>query len=91
MKITLSKVVSFEGNEYKELSLDLDGLTGSDLLKAEREFVVTGGVANVPELSKGFLAIVVARAAKVPIDLIHALPAKDFSRVTIEVQNFLLE
>lgn len=91
MKVTLSKPFTFEGKEYSEIELDLDSLTGNDLLKAEREFVATGGRANVPELSKEYLAIVVAKTAKVPVDIIHALPAKDFSKVTIEVQNFLLE
>ena len=88
-EIKLSKPITYEDIEYTVLRLDLDGLTGNDLLKAEKEFVLAGGRANVPELSKGYLSIVAAKASKVPTELIHALPARDFSRVTLAAQDFL--
>lgn len=90
MKFELSKEITFEEKLYKELNVDLEGLTGQDLLNAEREFTLTGGVTSVAETSKGYLAIIAAKACKVPIDLINALSAKDFSKLTIMVQNFLL-
>jgi hypothetical protein len=45
----------------------------------------------VHELCKGFLAIVAARAAGVAPDVIRALPAREFSKVTVVAQNFLLD
>lgn len=89
--IKLSKAITFEENEYTELNLDLEGLTGEDLVQAEKEYAADGGTAPVLELSKGYLSIVAARAAKVPAALMNKLPAKDFSKITITVQNFLFE
>ena len=34
MKITLTKPVTYKAQEYKELTVDLDGLNGLDLMKA---------------------------------------------------------
>lgn len=87
---TLSKKVEFEGKEFNELELNFDELTGEDLEAAAIEFTATGNSAPVVELSKPYLAIVVGKAAKVPTLLIRKLPAKDYSKVTVRAQNFLL-
>jgi len=90
-EIELSKPIEQNGEEKSTINLDLDGLTGNDLTQAEAEHsVTTGGLSGVPELSKSYLAHVAARAASLPVDDIKQLSAKDFSRVTMEVQNFLL-
>lgn len=89
--IKLSKPVAWEEIQYDAIFLDLEGLTGNDLLEAEREFIASGGNAAVAELSKGYLATVAARAAKVPTEVIKALSAKDFSSITLKVQHFLLD
>lgn len=93
MEIKLSKPIIFEGKEYTELTLDLDGITGRDLLKVEAEARIIAGsaAALVAELSKSYHAVVAAKAAGVPVDLILALPAKDFTKITVAVQNFLFE
>ncbi len=88
-RVNLSKVITWEDVEYGNLLFNLDELTGNDLLEAEKEYAAEGGTAPVAELNKGYLSIVAAKAAKVPVELIRALPAKDFSQVTIMVQNFL--
>ena len=88
--VRLSKPVTWEDIEYDALFLNLEDLTGNDLLQAEKEFTSEGGTAPVAELSKAYLAIVAAKAARVPVELIKGLPAKEFSQVTLLVQNFLL-
>lgn len=94
-KITLSKPFTFEGKEYKELTLDLNSITGNDIETAEIQFIAQNPevAAQTPlkELSKGFQAIIAAKAAKVPVELIKALPAADYSKVTMRVQVFLLK
>ncbi|HOV79363.1 MAG TPA: phage tail assembly protein [Bacillota bacterium] len=90
MEIKLSKPCAFEGKEYTELILDFDSLTGRDMISAEAEARVIAGPAPVAELSKPFLAVMAAKAAKVPVDLIVGLPANDFSKVTMAAQDFLL-
>lgn len=89
-KIVLSKPHVFEEKEYKELTLDCESLTGRDLIAAASESRILGDVGPVPELSKTYLAVVAAKAARVPVELIQSLPAKDFTAVTLTVQNFLL-
>lgn len=90
LKIQLEKPHTFEGKEYAELELDLEGLSGNDLISANREARSFGDNSPVIELSKTYHVAVAAKAAKVPIDLILSLPAKEFTTVTMAVQDFLL-
>lgn len=90
-KIIFSKPFTYEGKEYTELILDLNSLKGKDLMNATKEMRALGDVSPVPELSKAYLAVVAAKAAKAPVDLILELPGKEFSKVTLVVQNFLFE
>ena len=91
MKITLKKPCSFEGKEYTELDLDIDSLTGQDLIDATSEARARGDKSMVIELSKLYQAVVAAKAAGVLPELIIKLPAKDFVRVTAVTQSFLTE
>ena len=89
MRIELTKPLEFEGATVDHLDLDLEALTGKDLLAAEREAMSLSS-GPVTDISKTYAACVAAKAAKVVVDLLLALPAKDFTRVTAEVQGFLL-
>lgn len=89
-KFKLNKPVTFDEKEVTELDLDLDALTGKDLTNIEQEFTAGGNMAAVPETSKTYLMYVGARAAGVPIELVQAMSAKDVSRLTVQVQNFLI-
>ncbi|WP_302806763.1 phage tail assembly protein [Cloacibacillus porcorum] len=92
MKIMLSKEFVFEGKTYSEVDLDLENLTGADLEAAERIAISEGGgLGNFAELCKPFQAAVAARAAKLPLEFFHNLPAKDYSLITLSVGNFLLK
>lgn len=89
----LSRPFSFEGTVYTEFALDFDSLTGEDLLSAERQFnEISGGDSFTPvkQIAQMYQALVAARAAKVPYELVKSLPAKDFSKLTVRAQNFLL-
>ncbi|MCY9764732.1 phage tail assembly protein [Paenibacillus alvei] len=90
---TLIKPIVFQGEEVKEIQLDLDSLTGEDIIYADRQFLLSNEMnqgITVKETTKEFLMFVGARAAKQPGELFYRLSAKDFSRVTLRVQNFLL-
>lgn len=92
MKILLSKEFVFEGKTHTEINLDLENLTGSDLEAAERIAISEGGgLGNFAELCKPFQAAVAAKAAKLPLEFFRALPAKDYSFITLSVGNFLLK
>jgi hypothetical protein len=91
-KVILSRPYSFEGKEYTELTLDLEALTGKDMIEAEKETrILLRDNPPLAETSKAYLAVLAAKAAKVPLDLIVGLPVKDFSSVTMTVQNFLFD
>lgn len=91
MEHKFSKPYSFDGDSFEKIDLDLDALTGDDMLTAEREFTAAGGFGAMMETSKGYLAILAAKAAKVPAEFINGLPAKEFSKITLAVQTFLFE
>lgn len=89
MKIALTRPVTYKEQEYRELDVDLDGLNGKSLMKANA--AQRGNPDNVvPALSMGYQASVAALAAKVPVEVIEQLAAPDFVKVTLEVQRFLL-
>lgn len=88
MKMKLKKPVHFEGEEIKELDLDLDSLTGKDMIAAQKE--IQSMDVPVQEFNKEYLAVVAAKACGRPTDLIPLLGIKDFSFITVQVQNFLL-
>lgn len=89
----LKKPVTFEEVKYEALTLDFDKLTGNDILNAETQYRVEQPDASnvlVKELTKGYQAYVVARAADVPVELVRNLSASDFTRLTVQAQSFLL-
>lgn len=90
-KITLSKPFKWEGVEYKSIDLALDDMTGRDLISAEKESRAMGDRTPVAEFSKLYLATVAAKAAKLPSDMLLALPARDFTAVTSLVQGFFMQ
>jgi len=89
--VALSREIEYDGKKYTCLQLDLDGLTGEDLINAEMEAMALGAAYSVAEMNKTYLACLGAKAAKVPVELVKSLPAKSFSTLTIIVQNFLLD
>ena len=91
MKIALPKPIEWEGLTYAEINLDLDGLTGRDLLAVRKELRVSG-VRDIlqAETDERYLVAVACKAGHLPAAVLEAAPAKVFVRVTAEVQAFLL-
>lgn len=89
MKITLKKAFEFEGKKYESVDLDLDKLTGNDLIQAEREAAVMLGRPST-DLDKTYQACVAAKASGIVADVLCKMPARDFAAITSEVQGFLL-
>lgn len=88
------KPFEFEGQKYEKIKMDLDGLTGEAIERAETSFTIDSPQqsAQTPlkELSKPFLAYLVAESADVPIEFVRSLPAAEYAKVTTRVQTFLL-
>lgn len=91
--IELEKPIEYEGVRYTSLVLDLESLTGRDVKDIIKELSVMGEStgSSFLETNKAYLAGVAAKAANVPMELMDELYIRDFSEVTITVQNFLLK
>ena len=89
MKIELKKAINTGGKLIKELNLDLDKLTGSDLIEAEKEVMISDNTPLVMDFNRSFLITIAAKAAGIATDALKSLNIRDFSKITNEVQRFL--
>ena len=92
MKIPFSKPYNFEGKEYKDLEIDFDAITGREVSQAKRDFFRAGNFAssNVLQADVDFCVYLAAKAAKLPIEFMEGLPAKDYLAVSTMTASFLL-
>ena len=91
--VKLKRPVEVEGERYTELVLDFEELTGEDIEKAELQFNAENpqnSIVMVKEMSKGFAAIIAAKAAGVHVGVIRKLSAADYAKVTMRTTLFLM-
>lgn len=74
----------------KAIELNFDNVTGYTLIKCEKAAKREDPNISVPSISLTFQAHVAAAAAGVKVDDIYALPGKEFTKVCLDTQNFLL-
>lgn len=86
----LSRPVVFENKVYEELVVDYGCLTGKDVREAKRHFERPGRVSIVLSLDPEFASYMVAKALKVPYEMMDYLPAADYLAITQAMVNFLL-
>ena len=90
MKIQLKKAIMHKGQELQELDVDLDRLTGNDLIDVEEQAMRAGNNAfSATDFSRVYLIAVAARAARIPVEILRMMNAHDFNKVVTEVRNFL--
>ena len=89
MKIQLKKPITHKGYEIKALDLELDTLTGNDLIDVEEQILKTGNPIQSTDFSRVYLITVAARALRMPVEILKQMCARDFARVVNEVRNFL--
>lgn len=92
--IKLSRSITWEDVEHKELLMNFEGLCGQDMLDVESDFMdFIRGQKNVFVQFKtehpGYLAVLAAKAAGVHPNLMKKLGAKDFMKVTGAAKDFL--
>lgn len=85
MKVALTK----EFNGKKEIELDLESLTGKDLLLAEKQARMKGDQSAIIFLSMQYQTALAAKLAGVSVKELEALPAVDFRNIVMPVVNFL--
>ena len=91
MKINLKKAINFKGNEINTLDLDLNALTGDDLIAVETQVLQEKGTNALQTLSMSrvYAIRVAAKALHMPVEILRQMGARDFSKVVNEVQTFL--
>lgn len=89
MKIELSKAIPYKDAQLKELELELENMTGKDILQVESDMKASGENIAAWEYSRSFLLNVAARASHLPVEVLQNLNVKDFTRVINETLNFL--
>lgn len=73
-----------------EIDLALDELTGWDLIEVETQMNAEGKFLLMADYSKAFQARVAAKSARIPVEVLEALPARDFNKIASTVQFFLM-
>lgn len=87
---TFTVPYEFEGKTYEKLEFDLNSLKGSDISAVKKQYAGAGNFSPVPASDSDFCAMILARLLKQPIEFFEEMPAKDYSRLTQQVSNFLL-
>ena len=87
MKITLTKPLKYKDVELETLDLDLEGLTGQDLIDIEEEQRVSGQTVNL--YSQSYFLAIASKALHIPSPVLKELPLKDFMKLTNSVLLFL--
>ena len=90
MKIKLKKALKHKGEELFELDIPVENLTGADLIEVEQQILSAGKIVLMQDYSKVYLIRIAARAARIPVEVLEGLGARDFTTVTNRVQGFLM-
>lgn len=87
--VKFKKPYKYEGNEYTEVDLSgLETLTAKDLADADRQFITSGQVATVNEMSIGYACIIAAKVTGKPVEFFENLPASDGIAIKNVVTSF---
>ncbi|MNO15521.1 hypothetical protein D3C76_51870 [compost metagenome] len=92
--IKLSRPITWDEVEYKELNLNFDSLSGDDIIDAESDFMdFVVGKKNVFVAFKdehpAYLAVLAAKAAGIHPNFMKKLAGKDFLKVSGASKRFL--
>lgn len=88
--IKLNTPIDVKGEQVKEVTLDFDAIRGRDLADAERSARADGETNPLINFSMKYQAAIVAKLIGVKYDDIMDLPAGDFNKLTLAVNNFLM-
>jgi len=93
MYIKFKNPYKFEEQAYEGIEIDFDSISGDDLEKAQTTLAIQRKPlgSSMPEGSKAYCAQVAAFAAHKPAEFIRGLPAREYVKITMETQSFLLD
>lgn len=91
MKIKLKHPKKIDEKLVKEIDLNLEGLTGEEILKVDTEIRMEGNSRGIENLfNQDVLVRVASKASGILQDDLKKLSAFDFLEVTFVTRNFLL-
>lgn len=92
MKIELSKKYNFGGKEFEEFELNLEALTGKDIMDCEREFKVRNkGTVATKETEDSWALIIAAKVLDVKYGDLLTLNATDYLKTINKIKLFLAQ
>jgi hypothetical protein len=87
--VMFAKPYNFEGTEFNGIDLaGVENLTTRDLADADKQFIKSGQIATVNEMSIGYACIIAAKVTNQPIEFFEFLPANEGIKVKNVVTNF---
>ncbi|KYD02635.1 hypothetical protein B4102_0229 [Heyndrickxia sporothermodurans] len=91
MEITLIKSLTIDGKKIEKLNLNLEDLTGEDVLKVDLELRAEGHPRGMDDVfNQNVLLKFASKASGTMEDDLKRLSLPDFLEVTFSVRNFLL-
>ncbi|GHV07102.1 hypothetical protein FACS1894217_07150 [Clostridia bacterium] len=78
----------YEGEKHKTMNFCFEKLTGRDMIAVEAEMTALGEFAIIAQISVNYLSRLAARAANIDIDVLQAIPVKDFNTIVNHSRNF---
>lgn len=89
-RVKLLSPIMIDGKETHEITLKLEELTGTDIIKVDQELRLRGASGFNSIFSQEGLLLVASKASGIICEDLQRLSAPDFIEVTAMVQNFLL-
>ena len=89
MIVKFSKEYTLGSKKIKEIDVDLEGLTGKDLMDCEREYRTRAKDSIIKELEDGWALTIAAKATGLKYGDFLKLGAIDFMKITGTVKGFL--
>lgn len=89
--ITLKKPVEINGEEVKEITYDLEGLTGNDVALAIKDLAKNNLIVTMAETDQNYHAALFAVSAGLSYADVKLLGLKDYIKVCNIVRDFFLE
>lgn len=86
--VTLSAPFTWCDKTYKEINLDFERLTGTDMEAIDDELGAAGLNGVSPVGSRRYQRLLAARASGVPSDVIEHLPLADYNAVVTATRYF---
>lgn len=90
LTIKLNTSVTVKGQDVKEITLDFDSIRGRDLADAERTARSDGEMNPMINFSMKYQAAIAAKLIGIKYDDVLDMPAGDFNKITLAVNNFLM-